>query len=150
MAARGHQEVLPAAGIACGAVILRHREECGNIKLDVRRDDGSTDALRGEGERPDASSAPSATASAPARLRAVRPFMGRLFMERRFTGGRFTGAGESTGYCLLRARKLALPTGEPGLGGMTLRDTGISGLPGQYASPFGTLFLFLVRTGRGP
>ena len=99
---------------------------------------------------PTVSSAPSATASAPARLRAVRPFMGRLFMERRFTGGRFTGAGESTGYCLLRARKLALPTGEPGLGGMTLRDTGISGLPGQYASPFGTLFLFLARTGRGP
>jgi len=60
-----------------GAVILRrHCEECGNIKLDVRRDDG--------------------------------------------------------------------------MGGMISGDTGISGLPGQYASPFGTLFLFLVRTGRGP
>jgi hypothetical protein len=94
---------------------------------------------------PTVSSAPSATASAPARLRAVRLFTGRLFM-----GRRFTGAGESTGYCLLRARKLALRTGEPGLSGMTLGDTGISGLPGQHASPFGTLFLFLVRTGRGP
>jgi hypothetical protein len=65
-------------------------------------------------------------------------------------GRRFTGAGESTGYCLLRVRKLALRTGEPGLSGVTLGDTGISGQPGQYASPFGTLFLFLVRTGRGP
>ena len=94
---------------------------------------------------PTASSAPSATASAPARLRAVRLFMGRLF-----TGRRFTGAAESTGYCLLRVRKLALRTGEPGKGGMILGDTGISGQRGQYASPFGTVFLFLVRTGRGP
>jgi hypothetical protein len=139
-----------------GAVILRHREECGNIKLDVRRDDGSTDARCGAKEKdPTASSAPSATASAPARLRAVRLFTGRLFTGRLFTGrlftgGRFTGAGESIGYCLLRASKLALRTGEPGLGGMISGDTGISGLPGQYASPFGTLFLFLVRTGRGP
>src|SRR4029077_20315282 len=29
------------------AVILRHREECGNIKLDARRDDVSTDARCG-------------------------------------------------------------------------------------------------------
>ena len=46
---------------------------------------------------PTVSSAPSATASAPARLRAVRLFMGRLFMGRLFMGRlfmgrRFTGA----------------------------------------------------------
>ena len=35
---------------------------------------------------PTVSSVPSATASAPARLRAVRLFMGHLFMGRRFTG----------------------------------------------------------------
>jgi hypothetical protein len=81
----------------------------------------------------------------PAPFEGSVPVHGRLFM-----GRRFTRAGESTGYCLLRVRKLALRTGEPGLSGMILGDTGISGLPGQHASPFGTLFLFLVRTGRGP
>src|SRR5690348_6260595 len=80
---------------------------------------------------PTASSAPSATASAPARLRAVRLFMGH----------RFAGTGESTGYCLLRARKLAIRTGEPGLGGMSLGDTGISGQPGQVRQPVRRLVL---------
>src|SRR6266700_1650362 len=56
--------------------------------------DGTIEAPTRTGEKekgPTASSAPSTTASAPARLRAVR----------RFTGRRFTGAGESTDYCLL-------------------------------------------------
>jgi hypothetical protein len=95
---------------------------------------------------PTVSSAPSATASAPARLRAVRLFMGRLFMGRRFT----EGAGESTGYCHLRVRELAIRTRERGKGGVTL---GIPAFPvsrDKYASPFGALFLFLIRTGRGP
>jgi len=39
---------------------------------------------------------------------------------------------------------------EPATGGTILGDTGISGQPGQFASPFGTLLVFLVRTGRGP
>src|SRR5690349_3935719 len=85
---------------------------------------------------PIASSAPSATASAPARLRAVRLFTGRLF-----TGRRFTDAGESTGYCLLRVRRLAIRTGEPGMGGMSLGDTGISGQPGQVCQPVRHLVL---------
>jgi len=56
--------------------------------------DGTMEAPTRTGEKekgPTASSAPNATASAPARLSAVR----------RFTGRRFTGTGESTGYCLL-------------------------------------------------
>ena len=59
---------------------------------------------------PTASSAPSATASAPARLRAVRRFM---------------GAGESNGYCLLA---LAIWRYEPGTphSGTILGDAGIA------------------------
>ena len=70
-----------------GAVILRrHREECGNIKLDVRRDDGSTDPLRGEGKRPDR------LECAERHRQRARPFEGRAPVHgRRFMGRRFTG-----------------------------------------------------------
>jgi hypothetical protein len=83
---------------------------------------------------PTASRAPGATASAPARLRAVR---------------RFTGAAESNDYRLLA---LASWRYEPGTlhGGTILGEAGLPVNKGRTPGPFGPLFLFLVTVGRGP
>src|ERR1700759_3073253 len=96
--------------------------------------DGTTEAPARAGTKengPTASSAPNATASAPARLRTVR---------------RFTGAGESNGQFLL-ARELALRAGN---GRDDPRGCRHSGQQGQYGGTFGPFFLFLVIWDRGP
>ena len=77
---------------------------------------------------PTASSAPSATASAPARLRAVRRFM---------------GAGKSIDDFLL-ARRLGRDEPGSGHGRDDPRGCRHSGQPGQSGGPFGLLFLDLI------
>ena len=62
----------------------------------------------------------------------ARPFEGSALVH---------GFRESTGYCLLRVRELAIRTGEPGLGGMILGDAGISGQEGQVRQPVRHLVL---------
>src|SRR5580704_5752981 len=99
--------------------------------------DGTMEAPTRTGAKengPTASSAPSATASAPARLRAVR---------------RFVGAGESNDYSLLA---LAIWRYEPGTSHRRGDPRGCRhcGQQGQYRGPFGLLFWFLVTTGRSP
>src|SRR5919108_6035723 len=102
--------------------------------------DGTMEAPTRWGARergPTASSAPSATASAPARFRAVR---------------RVTGAAESNGYVLLA---LASRRDEPGTRHKRHDPRGCRhpGQPGQDEGPFGPFVLCFfrkVRTGPGP